>query len=69
MLRGSMSNDLPDLFLEFGPREHHAPVARQAADTDVGAGAGHLPLVPSAGVRLAHTYLIADAYLEWFVTQ
>ena len=69
-IRGSNRyDDLPNLFLELGAREHHAPAARQTVYADVGTDAGHLPFVPSAWVRLAHAHPITDAYFEWSVTQ
>lgn len=57
---GSRYDNLSNPLLELAAREHHAPAAGQAADADIGTDANHLPLVPSAGVRLAHTHFIAD---------
>jgi hypothetical protein len=50
--------------LELAAGEHNAPPTAQAAYSDIGTDAGYLPFVPAAGMGLAHTHPVADAYLK-----
>lgn len=57
-------DELLQTFFEDGPLQHHAAVAGEAAEADVGPKPRHLPVVAAAGMGFAKPDNVAETNLE-----
>jgi hypothetical protein len=59
----SVADDCLKSSLDFGARQKNPTIARQAAETDIGAQAHNTPFVSPTGMGLAQAYNIIEVQL------